>query len=231
MSDIGLFEAIHTARSLRRLKPDPVPEALITQVLDAAIRASTAGNAQNWAFVVVRDPAVRRAARRDLPQGVRHRRGDVCREGAARASHRGAVPSVHDRAGAHLWEHMGDAPVILIPCLHRPFVPQAEGGDGTKPSLPMRIGSAAPASIRRCRTSSWPAARSGSARQSRPTTSAARTSCARCSPARRRGQLRHDADRLAGRSVRPTVAQAARRGRARGRLGRRVAGCMIRARR
>jgi nitroreductase len=61
MPDIGLFEAIYSARSLRRLKPDPVPEALITQVLDAAIRASTAGNAQNWAFVVVRDPAVRRA--------------------------------------------------------------------------------------------------------------------------------------------------------------------------
>ena len=45
---------------LNRLKPDPVPEALITQVLDAAIRASTAGNAQNWAFVVVRDSEQRR---------------------------------------------------------------------------------------------------------------------------------------------------------------------------
>lgn len=31
MSEIGLFEAIHTARALRRLKPEPVPEALITQ--------------------------------------------------------------------------------------------------------------------------------------------------------------------------------------------------------
>ncbi len=40
MSELGLFEAIHTARSIRQLKPDPVPEALITRVLDAAIRAS-----------------------------------------------------------------------------------------------------------------------------------------------------------------------------------------------
>jgi nitroreductase len=38
MSDIELFDAIRTARSLRRLKPDPVPEALITQVLDAAVK-------------------------------------------------------------------------------------------------------------------------------------------------------------------------------------------------
>jgi nitroreductase len=60
MSEIGLFEAIHTARALRRLKPDAVPEALITQILDAAIRAPSAGNAQNWSFVVVRDPEVRR---------------------------------------------------------------------------------------------------------------------------------------------------------------------------
>ena len=55
MTDIGIFEAIHTARSLRRFKPDPVPEALITRILDAAIRAPSAGNAQNWAFVVVRE--------------------------------------------------------------------------------------------------------------------------------------------------------------------------------
>src|SRR5271170_1156313 len=56
---IDLFEAIHTARAQRRLKPDPVPEALITRVLDAAIRAPSAGNAQNWAFIVVRDAELR----------------------------------------------------------------------------------------------------------------------------------------------------------------------------
>jgi nitroreductase len=56
MPEIGLFEAIYSARSLRRLKPDPVPEELITKILDSAIRASSGGNAQNWAFVVVRDP-------------------------------------------------------------------------------------------------------------------------------------------------------------------------------
>ena len=60
MSGIDLFEAIYTARAMRRLKPDPVPEALLTQVLNAAIRAGSAGNAQNWHFIVVRDPDLRR---------------------------------------------------------------------------------------------------------------------------------------------------------------------------
>ena len=60
MTELDVFEAIHTARALRRLKPDPVPENLITRILDAAIRAPSAGNAQNWAFIVVRDPEQRR---------------------------------------------------------------------------------------------------------------------------------------------------------------------------
>src|SRR5687768_4787524 len=58
--DVGLFEAIYSARSMRRFRPDPVPEEFLTRVLDAAIRAPSAGNAQNWAFVVVGDPAQRR---------------------------------------------------------------------------------------------------------------------------------------------------------------------------
>ena len=55
MTEISLFEAMYSARALRRLKPDPVPEALLTKILDAAIRAPSAGNAQSWSFVVVRD--------------------------------------------------------------------------------------------------------------------------------------------------------------------------------
>ena len=60
MGELGIFDAIYSARALRRLKPDPVPEELITKVLDAAIRAPSGGNAQNWIFIVVRDQAQRR---------------------------------------------------------------------------------------------------------------------------------------------------------------------------
>src|ERR1700757_1173298 len=63
MSEIGLFAAIYSARSIRRLKPDAVPEELITQILDAAIRAPSGGNAQSWAFLVVRDPDLRQRLR------------------------------------------------------------------------------------------------------------------------------------------------------------------------
>ena len=39
MAEIGLFEAMYTARALRRYKTDPIPDAVITKILDAAIRA------------------------------------------------------------------------------------------------------------------------------------------------------------------------------------------------
>jgi len=41
--DIGLFEAIHTQRALRYIKPDPVPDALIRKVLEEVTFAETWG--------------------------------------------------------------------------------------------------------------------------------------------------------------------------------------------
>jgi nitroreductase len=46
MDEIGVFEAIHNCPRAAPLRPDPVPEALITRILDAAIRAPSADNAQ-----------------------------------------------------------------------------------------------------------------------------------------------------------------------------------------
>ncbi|HSU05582.1 MAG TPA: nitroreductase family protein [Acetobacteraceae bacterium] len=122
MAEPGLFETIYSARSLRRLKPDPVPEELITRVLDAAIRASSGGNAQSWVFVVVRDPAQRQKL------GAIYRRASDIAEVVYGA--RGRPPHLTEAqyarfmaSGAHLWEHMGDAPVILVPCLRRQTMP------------------------------------------------------------------------------------------------------------
>jgi nitroreductase len=116
MPDIALFEAIYTARALRRLKPDPVPDDLITRVLDAAIRAPSGGNAQNWGFVVVRDAA----KRRQLGAIYRKASDEVSAIYAARGRPGHMTQDQFDRflaAGAYLWDHLGDAPVLLVPCL------------------------------------------------------------------------------------------------------------------
>jgi nitroreductase len=125
MPDIGLFEAIYSARSIRRLKPDPVPEELITQILDAAIRAPSGGNAQSWAFLVVRDPGLRQKL------GAIYRKASDIAEAVYAARGRPAHLTEGQfarmmAAGAHLWEHMGEAPVLLLPCARRPALPSRE---------------------------------------------------------------------------------------------------------
>src|SRR6516164_4139527 len=122
MLEIGLFEAIYSARSLRRLKPDPVPEQLITKILDAAIRAPSGGNAQNWAFIVVRDPEQRRKL------GMIYRKASDIAEVMYAARGRPAHLTERQFArlmatGAHLWQHMGEAPVLLLPCGRPPPLP------------------------------------------------------------------------------------------------------------
>jgi nitroreductase len=59
--DVALLEGIRTARAVRRLRPDPVPPALIRKVCEAGTFAPSGGNRQPWIFVAVTDTA-RRAA-------------------------------------------------------------------------------------------------------------------------------------------------------------------------
>ncbi|MEX2394669.1 MAG: nitroreductase family protein [Actinomycetota bacterium] len=57
---MDVFEAMYTSRALRRFKPDPVPEDVVFQLIDAAIRAPTGHNSQDWRFVVVTDAEPKR---------------------------------------------------------------------------------------------------------------------------------------------------------------------------
>jgi len=56
---MNLIEALYTTRAMRRVKPDPIPEEVVARILDAAIRAPSGGNAQNWRMIVVSDASVR----------------------------------------------------------------------------------------------------------------------------------------------------------------------------
>ena len=53
------YEALYTTRAMRRLKKDPIPTLVQKKILDAAIRAPSGGNTQNWRFMLVDDPAVK----------------------------------------------------------------------------------------------------------------------------------------------------------------------------
>lgn len=54
-----VVEAIKARRSIRKYKPDPVPEEKIREVLDAARLAPSGVNIQPWRFVVLKSEAAR----------------------------------------------------------------------------------------------------------------------------------------------------------------------------
>jgi nitroreductase len=51
-------------RSVRRYKPDPIPEADLHLILEAARRAPTGSNRQAWRMIVVTDPDLRQKTAR-----------------------------------------------------------------------------------------------------------------------------------------------------------------------
>src|SRR5438132_11118728 len=56
---MSLEDAMRTQRAIRRLKPDPVDDGLVLHLIELALKAPTGSNAQNWEFIVVKDPAVK----------------------------------------------------------------------------------------------------------------------------------------------------------------------------
>ncbi len=131
--DPGLFEIIHTTRSMRRLKPDPVPDALISRILEAGTAAPSGGNMQRWRFLVVRDPKVKERV------AVYYRRAwheQVLPRYRAGTPAPGTSPERFQRmleAAQHLADHLHEAPVWIVACLQGPPSPTA--GSSIYPSV------------------------------------------------------------------------------------------------
>jgi nitroreductase len=52
---MDISEALYTTRAMRRVRPDPIPSDVQAKILDAAIRAPSGGNTQNWRFLLLDD--------------------------------------------------------------------------------------------------------------------------------------------------------------------------------
>ena len=124
---LDVLDAIHTTRAQRFLKPDPIPEDVLWQILDAAIRGPTGGNQQGWGWVVIRDPAIKQAIAKVYSERITSAYGyeRVSDEelGAARIT-RGGIEEgevgidVRNRRGVvHLADHFAEAPVIVAPVM------------------------------------------------------------------------------------------------------------------
>lgn len=54
-----LLELVKSRRSVRRFKPDPIPNEFITKMIDVAHWAPSGANSQPWDFIIVKDPKVK----------------------------------------------------------------------------------------------------------------------------------------------------------------------------
>jgi nitroreductase len=110
--DVGLFDAIRTCRGIRRIKPDPVPDALIRKVCEAGTFAPSGGNRQPWFFIAVTDPE-RRAFIAEKYRSSFMRYIGPAQTAAAHPSY----PDVKRRnmnAAIYLAEHLHEVPVHLF---------------------------------------------------------------------------------------------------------------------
>ena len=113
-----LSEAMETQRAIRRLKPDPVDDRLVLRLIDLALRAPTGSNAQNWEFIVVKDPKVKKGLAR-LNRQAWGPYGRIGRWVTRRDPRRRKILS------AVQWQadHFEEVPVIVVACLKGRYVP------------------------------------------------------------------------------------------------------------
>jgi nitroreductase len=132
-----LFEIMRTTRSMRRLKPDPVPNELIRKILEAGVCAPSGENMQRWRFLVIRDPKTKETVGAyhkrawDEQAAPRYRAGDPASGMSREQFH--PTTRRHDR---------GRQPARRVHRIYNPYAsPSAAGADGGRimsVSIPIR---------------------------------------------------------------------------------------------
>ena len=112
--NMPLEEAIRTQRAIRRLKPDPVDDGLVLHLIELALKAPTGSNAQNWEFVVVKDPAVKARI-----GGLNRRAWSVYGAIGRRMANRAGDQAMLRIIDAVEWQasHFAEIPVLVVACL------------------------------------------------------------------------------------------------------------------
>jgi len=125
---MDLLEAMRTCRTVRRLRPDPVPDELLRRVLTAATWAPSGGNRQPWRFVVVRDQALKtRLKELYLPLWQTFSEAYASRLRAVAPASRAGTERML-RSADHLARHFDEAPVIVVVCVHVPDLAITDAG-------------------------------------------------------------------------------------------------------
>ena len=117
---MDIYEALYTTRAMRRVSKDPIPLEIQSIILDAAIRAPSGGNQQNWRFLLLDDPEKKAA----LGPLYRHAASELWKT-VYKAQLDAAAANPDDpasieilkiqRSAQWLADHFEDVPLFLFP--------------------------------------------------------------------------------------------------------------------
>lgn len=111
------LEALTTTRAMRYLRPDPIPEAVLWDILDVAIRGPSGGNRQGWGWVVVTEAATKAPIAEWYREGWQRAYGHNREEQLAVATGEGGLGRANYLSAEHLAMHLEEAPVWVFPVL------------------------------------------------------------------------------------------------------------------
>jgi nitroreductase len=114
---ITVLDALHSTPSRRFLSTDPIPDDVLWELLDAAVRGPSGGNSQGWGWVVVSDPEVKKVVagwyREGWEAAYGHRREEIL----ADPPRSGGLTKQGFLGAEHLAMHLEEAPVWVFPVL------------------------------------------------------------------------------------------------------------------
>src|ERR1051325_8382799 len=113
---LSLLEGLHSTPARRYLSTEPIADEVVTALLDAAVRGPSGGNSQRWAWIVVRDPQVKRQIAEWYREGWEKNYGSR-REQILGSDDPGGMSAATSRAADHLAGHLEEAPVWVFPVL------------------------------------------------------------------------------------------------------------------
>ena len=100
------LEFLQSRRSIRRYRPDPVPPALIEQILTAATWAPSSHNRQPWRFAVIAQAATRHKLAAAMGAKLR---SDLAADGLS--------PDLIEKDAGRSYQRITSAPLLILLCL------------------------------------------------------------------------------------------------------------------
>lgn len=114
---MDLYEALYTTRAMRRVSSEPIPQDVIHLMLDAAIRAPSASNMQNWRWLVVTDPEVVAAVGSLYAEAFDTGMKTIYAGAKERAEAAGDHQSLRVQSSSEwLRDNMGSVPLLVVAC-------------------------------------------------------------------------------------------------------------------